>query len=128
MISLMDKLSINPKDKIAYLQTNPLKLDNLNKIGRIKGDDPIELPLDEFEKELKELAPIGNRRMGSNPHANGGILLKELRMPDYREYGFEVGEKGSNEASDMMELGRFIRDIIKLNKDHKNFRIFDMLI
>ena len=73
--------------------------------------------------ELKELAPIGNRRMGSNPHTNGGLLLKELNLPDFRKYGLKV-KHGNIEAQDMMELGKYIRDIIKLNKDKRNFRIF----
>lgn len=74
--------------------------------------------------ELKELCPKGNRRMGSNPIANGGLLLKELRMPDFKEYGIRIDFPGSVEAQDMMELGNFVRDIIKYNKDSKNFRVF----
>lgn len=74
--------------------------------------------------ELKELAPVGDRRMSANPHANGGELLEELRMPDYREYGVKVTAPGKEVAQDMKELGVFIRDIIKENEDNKNFRIF----
>ena len=74
--------------------------------------------------ELKELAPKGNRRMGSNPIANGGLLLKELKMPDFRKYGVEITERGNVEAQDMMELGNFVRDIIKENEENRNFRIF----
>ena len=74
--------------------------------------------------ELKELAPKGNRRMGSNPIANGGLLLKELKMPDFRNYGIEIKERGKTEAQDMMELGKFIRDIVKENEKNRNFRIF----
>ena len=73
---------------------------------------------------IKELAPKGNRRMGSNPVANGGLLLKELRMPDFKDYGVDVKARGSVEAQDMMELGKFVRDIIKFNDDNKNFRVF----
>ena len=75
-------------------------------------------------KELQELAPKGNQRMGSNPNANGGSLLKELNLPDFREYGIKLEGYGKTLASDMMELGNYIRDIIKLNKDKHNFRIF----
>lgn len=75
-------------------------------------------------KELKALCPVGNRRMGSNPIANGGFLLKDLRVPDFRKYGLKVEYPGSCEAQDMMELGNFVRDIIKENEDHKNFRVF----
>lgn len=74
--------------------------------------------------ELKALAPKGSMRMGSNPHANGGLLLKELKMPDFKEYAVQVKTPGSTVTSDMMELGRFIKDILKLNKDSRNFRIF----
>lgn len=75
-------------------------------------------------KELKELAPLGDKRMGMNPHANGGKLLEELNIPDFRDYAIDVKKRGELVAQDMLELGRFIRDIIKLNEDKKNFRIF----
>ena len=77
-----------------------------------------------LKKELKELAPKGNHRMGMNPHANGGLLLEELNVPDFRGYGVEVKNPGETISQDMMELGYFIRDIIKLNENKKNFRIF----
>ncbi len=73
-------------------------------------------------QELKDLVPHGNKRMGSNIHANGGILLKELRMPNFRNYGINITKPGDVNAQDMMELGKYVRDIIKLNPD--NFRIF----
>ena len=74
--------------------------------------------------ELKALAPTGDRRMGSNPHANGGKLLEELRTPDFRKYGVNVEYPGSVMAQDMKELGAYVRDVIKLNDDKKNFRVF----
>ena len=73
--------------------------------------------------ELAELAPKGNARLGANPHANGGLLLKDLRLPDFRDYGIEV-QPGKTKAQDMIELGGYIRDIFKLNEENKNFRIF----
>ncbi len=73
--------------------------------------------------ELEELAPKGNARMGANPHANGGLLLKDLRLPDFRSYGIEV-QPGKTVAQDMIELGGYIRDIFALNKENRNFRIF----
>ncbi len=73
--------------------------------------------------EIAELTPKGNSRMGSNPHANGGLLMKDLRLPDFRDYGIEV-QLGKTKAQDMIELGGYIRDIFKLNKENKNFRIF----
>ena len=72
--------------------------------------------------ELQELAPTGNRRMSANPIANGGTLLKELIIPDFKDYELEVPEKGAISAQDTMELGKFVRDIVKNNKD--NFKIF----
>ena len=74
--------------------------------------------------ELEELAPKGDKRMGATPYANGGLLLRDLRMPDFRDYEFEVPKPGAVEAQDMIELGKFVRDIFKLNRDSKNFRIF----
>ena len=77
-----------------------------------------------LKQELKELAPIGNRRMGSNPNANGGKLLKDLRTPDFRDYEVKVTVPGSTMAQDMVEAGKYLRDVIKLNKENHNFRIF----
>ena len=74
--------------------------------------------------ELQALAPEGNRRMGANPHANGGLLLKSLRLPDFRNYAVEVPAPGAVEAQDMIELGGYVRDIFRLNREEKNFRIF----
>ena len=75
--------------------------------------------------ELAALAPTGEHRIGANPHGNGGKLLRDLRMPDFRDYAFDIGEKhGSKDGQDMTELGKFVRDIFKLNDDAKNFRIF----
>ncbi|BBO33438.1 phosphoketolase [Lacipirellula parvula] len=74
--------------------------------------------------ELAELAPRGERRMGANPHANGGILLKALRMPDFREYAVSFASPGSVDRSDTQVLGQFLRDVIKLNEAQRNFRIF----
>jgi xylulose-5-phosphate/fructose-6-phosphate phosphoketolase len=75
-------------------------------------------------EELAELAPQGDRRMGSNPHANGGQLLKDLIMPDFRNYAVDVTAPGGVEAADTHVLGEFFRDIAKLNREHRNFRIF----
>ena len=74
--------------------------------------------------ELAELAPIGERRMGANPHANGGLLLQDLNMPDFRKYGVNVPSPGSVEAADTHELGTFLREVITLNSKQRNFRIF----
>ena len=74
--------------------------------------------------ELEELAPKGDKRMGATPYANGGKLLRDLRMPDFRDYAVDVPEHGAVEAQDMLELGDFVRDIMKMNEDAKNFRVF----
>lgn len=75
-------------------------------------------------KEIKELAPKGNRRMGANPVANGGLLLKELKTPNFQDYAVEVPYPGEVMAQDMMELGKYLRDVIKLNEEEHNFRVF----
>ena len=104
-------------------------------------EDPTHLPVLEtwlrsyrpeelFDKDgrpakiLRDFAPKGTRRMGANPHANGGLLLRDLRMPDFRDYAVDVPAPGAIEAQDMIELGGFVRDIFKLNRDAKNFRVF----
>ena len=73
---------------------------------------------------LRDMAPKGDRRMGANPHANGGKLLRDLRLPDFRKYAVEVPAPGAVEAQDMTELGGYVRDVIRLNMDSKNFRVF----
>jgi xylulose-5-phosphate/fructose-6-phosphate phosphoketolase len=74
--------------------------------------------------ELAALAPKGERRMGANPHANGGILLHDLIMPEFRSYAVHVAAPGSVQAADTHVLGEFLRDVVKLNKEARNFRIF----
>ena len=73
-------------------------------------------------KEIRDIIPKGNKRMGMNPHTNGGLLLKELKLPDFKKYGVEIMYPGSILKSDMTELGKYLADVINLNK--KNFRIF----
>jgi xylulose-5-phosphate/fructose-6-phosphate phosphoketolase len=74
--------------------------------------------------ELADLAPKGDSRMGANPHANGGILLRDLRMPDFRLHAVSVPSPGSAEGQDTQILSLFLRDVAKLNQDQHNFRIF----
>jgi len=74
--------------------------------------------------ELAELAPKGNRRMGANPHANGGLLLRDLRMPDFRVHAVTVPAPGAVTAQDTLVLGEFLRDVATLNDSKRNFRIF----
>jgi len=74
--------------------------------------------------ELAELAPKGDRRMGANPHANGGLLLRDLVMPDFRSYAVSVAKPGTQNAEATRVLGGFLRDVMKLNAESKNFRVF----
>ncbi len=74
--------------------------------------------------QIAALAPKGDRRMGANPHANGGVLLKDLKMPDFREYGIDVPGPGQVTGEATREMGRFLRDVMKLNLDSRNFRVF----
>ncbi len=74
--------------------------------------------------ELAELVPSGMRRMGANPHANGGLLLKDLVMPNFREYAVKVTKPGTETAEATRVLGNLLRDVMKRNADSKNFRVF----
>ncbi|WP_259067759.1 phosphoketolase [Mucilaginibacter sp. X4EP1] len=104
--------------------TNPEHLKQLEEW--LKSYKPHEL----FDKEgrlipeLADLAPQGLRRMGANPHANGGLLLKELRMPDFADYGLKLKDRGQTGPGDTLVLGAFIRDIVKMNLETRNFRLF----
>jgi xylulose-5-phosphate/fructose-6-phosphate phosphoketolase len=73
--------------------------------------------------ELAELPPKGNRRMGANPHANGGLLLKDLNLPDFRNYAVAVNKPGKVIAEATRVLGHFLRDVMKLNMNQRNFRV-----
>jgi len=73
--------------------------------------------------ELADLAPQGNRRMGANPHANGGLLLKDLRLPDFRDYAIDVPKHGQVVSEPTRVMGKFLRDVMKLNEDRRNFRV-----
>ncbi len=76
-----------------------------------------------FSAELAALAPEGERRMGANPHANGGLLLKDLTLPAFRDYAVDVAKPGATEAESTRILGTFLRDIMKANADSANFRV-----
>jgi xylulose-5-phosphate/fructose-6-phosphate phosphoketolase len=92
----------------------------------LKSYRPAEL-FDEhgaLRPELAALAPRASRRMGANPHANGGLLLKDLRLPDYRDYAVTVPRPGAVEAEATRVMGVFLRDVMKLNNERRNFRVF----
>jgi xylulose-5-phosphate/fructose-6-phosphate phosphoketolase len=109
---------------LAELKTKPAHIKILEKW--MKSYKPEQL----FDKngrllpEISELAPRGNRRMGANPHANGGLLLKDLKMPDFRDYAVNVPAPGQVTAEATRKMGAFLRDIMRLNEDRKNFRVF----
>ncbi|WP_294343493.1 phosphoketolase [Prosthecochloris sp.] len=92
----------------------------------MKSYKPEELFTEEgaLKAELQELAPQGKRRMGDNPHANGGLLLQKLRMPDFQDYAIEVSKPGSVIAEAPKPMARFLRDIMKRNASASNFRVF----
>jgi xylulose-5-phosphate/fructose-6-phosphate phosphoketolase len=108
---------------LADLATHPDRLRMLEEW--MKSYKPEEL----FEQsgkllpELAELAPQGARRMGANPHANGGLLLRDLAMPDFRDYAVKVRKPGTVEAEATRVMGRFLRDAMKLNAENRNFRV-----
>ena len=123
---------VDGKQIEGTFRSHQVPIDNINSREKLellenwlKSYHPEEL----FDKngklidELQELAPIGNKRMSANPNTNCDKLLKELNLPDFRNYKI-VANHGETTAQDMMELGSYIRDIIKLNKDKHNFRIF----
>ena len=103
------------------------KLENIKLVEEwMKSYHPEEL-FDENGKlfeEIRSFVPKGDRRMGANPHANGGKLLRELKTPDFRDYAVDVTKHGETICQDMKELGKYIRDVIKLNQDSRNFRAF----
>ena len=109
---------------LAELATKPDHIKILEQW--MKSYKPEEL-FDETGKlipELAELAPKGHRRMGDNPNANGGLLLHDLKMPDFRKYAVEVTEPGVRLAESTSVTGAFLRDVMQLNWDDRNFRIF----
>lgn len=117
----------------GYWRSHQIPIDEMTKKpnhiqlleGWMKSYKPEEL-FDEngrLRPELAELAPKGTRRMGANPHANGGLLIKDLRMPDFRDYAVDVPKPGTIFAEATRVMGCFLRDVMKLNMDNKNFRV-----
>ncbi len=109
---------------LEAVRTNPEHLQLLEQW--MKGYRPEELfdAGGTLRRDLAELAPEGARRMGANPNANGGLLLKDLACPDFRRYAVEVPRPGAVDAEDTRVLGRFLRDVIKLNQHPRIFRLF----
>jgi xylulose-5-phosphate/fructose-6-phosphate phosphoketolase len=109
---------------LGDLQNKPAHIKILDQW--MKSYRPEEL-FDESGKlipELADLPPKGERRMSANPHANGGLLLKDLRMPEFRDYAIEVPKPGAVDAESTRVMGKFLRDVMKMNMDSRNFRVF----
>ena len=109
---------------VADLQSKPEHLKILEDWMRSYRPEELFDKNGKLIPELAELAPKGERRMGANPHANGGLLLRDLVMPDFRNYAVSVPKPGTENAEATRVLGVFLRDVMKLNADSKNFRVF----
>jgi xylulose-5-phosphate/fructose-6-phosphate phosphoketolase len=109
---------------LAEVRTNPVHLKQLEEWLRSYRPDELFDAGGKLQAELAELAPRGERRMGANPQANGGLRLRDLHMPDFREYAVPVGAPGAIDAEDTRVLGNFLRDVIGLNRRPRNFRLF----
>jgi xylulose-5-phosphate/fructose-6-phosphate phosphoketolase len=109
---------------VADLQSKPAHLKILEDWMRSYRPEELFDESGKFILELAELAPKGDRRMGANPHANGGLLLRDLVMPDFRNYAVPVPKPGTQNSEATRVLGGFLRDVMKLNADAKNFRVF----
>ncbi|MBQ9535077.1 MAG: phosphoketolase family protein [Clostridia bacterium] len=108
----------------------PVTINGAEDVALLKGWLESYRPQELFDEngapvpELLEIAPRGSARMGANPHANGGLLLRDLRLPDFRDYAVDVPQPGAVEAQDMLELGGYVRDVLRLNREERNFRVF----
>jgi xylulose-5-phosphate/fructose-6-phosphate phosphoketolase len=104
--------------------TRPAHLELLEAWLRSYAPDELFDPDGRLRPELAELAPPPERCMGANPHANGGVLLRDLRMPDFRDHAVDVPFPGIRGVGDTHVLGRFLRDVAVLNQEARNFRVF----
>ncbi|HEX4266947.1 MAG TPA: phosphoketolase family protein [Steroidobacteraceae bacterium] len=109
---------------LEAVRTNPAHLQLLEQWMRSYRPEELFDAGGTLRRELAELAPEGERRMGANPNANGGLLLRDLALPDFREYAVEVPQPGAVDAEDTRVLGRFLRDVVKLNQHPRIFRLF----
>jgi len=108
---------------LAELATKPAHLALLEEWLRSYRPDELFDESGALVSELAALAPQGERRMGANPHANGGALMKELALPDYRDYAIIVPAPGAADGEATRVLGSYLRDVTKLNQDARNFRV-----
>ena len=104
--------------------TNPQHLAQLEEWLRSYRPQELFDERGRLKLELRALAPLGDRRMGANPHANGGRLLRDLRLPEFADYAVDVPNPGAAGVGDTHVLGRFLRDVAAMNAEQRNFRIF----
>ena len=109
---------------LSNVATNPEHLRQLEEWMRSYRPEELFDDAGRLRPELAALAPVGTRRMGANPHANGGLLLRDLAMPDYRAYAVDVPTPGTVVAESTRVMGVFLRDVMKRNWEEKNFRVF----
>src|SRR5262245_41072406 len=109
---------------MGEMHDNPAQVQLLEDWMRNYRPQELFEPGGQLKGELAELAPKGTRRMGANPHANGGLLLKDLRLPDFREYAVDVSRPGATTAEATRVMGKFLRDVMQKNLDTRNFRLF----
>jgi len=109
---------------LAGIASNPEHLRQLEEWLRSYEPDKLFDDSGRLRPELAELAPEGDLRMGANPHANGGLLLRDLVLPDFRDYAVKVTAPGTIMAESTRVMGDFLRDVMKTNADAKNFRVF----
>jgi xylulose-5-phosphate/fructose-6-phosphate phosphoketolase len=109
---------------LAEVRTNPAHLQQLEEWMRSYQPGALFDAQGRLRAELAALAPSGQRRMGANPNANGGLMLRDLRMPEFREYAVKVPRPGAIDAEDTRVLGTFLRDVIRLNGAPRTFRLF----
>ncbi|HZT59369.1 MAG TPA: phosphoketolase family protein [Pyrinomonadaceae bacterium] len=108
---------------LAELASKPAHLKQLEEWMRSYKPEELFDERGTLLPELAALAPRGDRRMGANPHANGGLLLKDLRLPDFGDYAVEVPQPGTVVAEATRVCGEFLRDVMRLNSDAQNFRV-----
>jgi xylulose-5-phosphate/fructose-6-phosphate phosphoketolase len=109
---------------LGEMRDNPAHVKLLEDWMRSYRPQELFEPGGRLRRELAELAPTGARRMGANPRANGGLVLKDLKLPDYRDYAVEVPRPGAATAESTRVMGRFLRDVMQRNLESRNFRLF----
>ena len=108
---------------IDNVRGNPKHLKLLEKWMRSYEPEALFDEAGRLQPQLRDLAPAGNRRMGSNPHANGGLLKRELKLPDFKDYALDVPSPGGTVGEATRAMGRFLADVMRLNAEAQNFRL-----